>query len=111
LRGVTATKVWSLDWGIVEPLQFLGRGKLPIGYADEAVSKPELSAQDREALKQMIAEPGSLFLAHTQAYEVFPGRSPRLVKFAEESGYRREIVQTVSDGYGRDFFEVYRFTK
>lgn len=111
LKGVPATNVVSMDWGILEPLQFLNQGKLPLSSGDDAVSKPDLSPGDREVLKRMISEPGSLFLAHTQAYEVFPGRSPKLVKFAEESGYRREVLKIVSDGYGRDFFEVYRFTR
>ena len=59
----------------------------------------------------MISEPRNLFLAHTEAYENFPGRSARLVKIAGESGYRREMLKIGSDGYGRDFFEVYRFTR
>lgn len=111
LKSAPATKVISLDWGIVEPLQFLSQGKLPLTWGDQAVSKPELSPGDREAVKQMISEPDSLFVAHTQAYEVFPGRSAKLVKLAGESGYRREMLKIVSDGYGRDFFEVYRFTR
>ena len=111
LKGVPATNVVSMDWGILEPLQFLNQGKLPLSSGDDAVSKPDLSPRDREVLKRMISDPGSLFLAHTQDYEFFPGRSPKLVKFAEESGYRREVLKIVSDGYGRDFFEVYRFTR
>ncbi len=111
LKSVPAAKVISMDWGIVEPLQFLSRGKLPLTWADDAVTKPELSPQDREVLMAVISEPANLFVAHTQGYEFFPGRSPKLVKFAEESGYRREMLKVVSDGYGRDFFEVYRFTK
>jgi 4-amino-4-deoxy-L-arabinose transferase-like glycosyltransferase len=111
LKGIPAKKVICMDWGIAEPLQFLNRGKLPLAWGADAVSQPELSAKDRQTVEGMISEPGSLFIAHTQAYEVFPGRSPRLAKFAEESGYRREILRTVSDGYGRDFFEVYRFIR
>ena len=111
LKGVPATKVICMDWGIMEPLQFLNQGKLPLSWGDGEISKPEMSPEDREAVKQMISEPDSLFLAHTLAYEVFPGGSPKLVKFAEESGYRREMLRIVSDGYGRDYFEVSRFTK
>jgi hypothetical protein len=111
LKHVPAAKVICMDWGIMEPLQFLNQGNLPISWGDGEVSKPELSPEDREAVKQMISEPGSLFLAHTEADEFFPGGSPKLVKFAGEFGYRREMLRTVSDGYGRDFFELYRFTR
>jgi hypothetical protein len=111
LKSVPATNVISMDWGIVEPLQFLNQGKLPLSWGDDAVSKPEMSPDDRAAVTRMVSQPASLFIAHTPAYEVFPGRSPKLVKFAEESGYRREMLKVVSDGYGRDFFEVYRFTR
>jgi hypothetical protein len=111
LKSASASNVICMDWGIAEPLQFLNQGKLPLSWGDDAVSKPELSPEDRDRVKRMISEPGSLFLAHTAAYEVFSGRSPKLVKFAEESGYRREMLRIVSDGYGRDFFEVYRLTR
>lgn len=108
LKQVPADKVVCLDWGIAEPLQFLGRGKLPLRWAEDALSKPELTREDREALLHTISEPGNLYIAHTKGYEFFPGRNPKLVKFAEESGYRREMLTVIGDGYGRDFFEVYR---
>jgi hypothetical protein len=111
LKQIPATKVNCMDWGIMEPLQFLNEGKLPISWGFDPISKPELTAEEREVVKQMISEPGSLFVAHTQPYEVFHGGSPNLAKFAEESGYRREMLKVVSDGYGRDYFEVYRFEK
>jgi hypothetical protein len=109
LKRVPATKVISMDWGIVEPLQFLSRGRLPLVYGDDAFSKPELSPGEREAAKATISDPGNVYVAHTANYEFFPGRSPKLVKFAEESGYRQELLSVVNDGYGRDFFVVYRF--
>jgi len=108
LKTLPASKVVCMDWGIAEPLQLLGRGKLPLAWADDALSHAELSADDREALKATISDPGNVYVAHTAGFEFFPGRSPRLVKFAEESGYRREMLRVVNDGYGRDFFEVYR---
>jgi hypothetical protein len=109
LKDAPATKVICMDWGIMEPLQFLNRGTLPLSWADDAVTKTEPSDVERQTLLTMISEPGTIFLAHALPYEFFPGRSPNLVKFAEKSGYRREMLRVVSDGYGRDFFEVYRF--
>jgi hypothetical protein len=109
LKGVPARKVMIMDWGIAEPLQFLNRGKLPLTWGIDEISKPEMSSDDRDAVRSMISEPENVFVAHTPAYEFFAGRSPKLTQFAEESGYRREMLKTLSDGYGRDFFEVYRF--
>ena len=109
LKDVPSTRIVCMDWGIMEPLQFLNQGALPLAWADDAVAKQELTDTDRRHLLDLISTPGFVFLAHTRKYEVFPGRSPNLVKFAESSGYRREMLKVVDDGFGRDFFEVYRF--
>jgi hypothetical protein len=111
VKDMPAQKVIVMDWGIAEPLQFLDRGKLSLMWGIDPFSKPELSPDDREAATLMISDPRNLFVAHTQPYEFFPGKTPKLEKFAEESGYRKEMLRVVSDGYGRDFFEVYRFQR
>ncbi len=111
LKDVRATRVVCMDWGIAEPLQFLDRGKLPLGWAEDSLAKPELTDEDRAALLPTIADPGNVYVGHREKYEFFRGRSPRFVKAAQESGYRQQLMKVVGDGYGRDFFEVYRIVK
>ncbi|MBZ5624724.1 MAG: glycosyltransferase family 39 protein [Acidobacteriia bacterium] len=111
LKSAPANNIILMDWGIMEPLQLLSRGKLPLGMGDGPVSDPVPSPDDRELVKRMISEPANLFIAHRKGFEFFPGRGPKLAQLAEEFGYRREMVRIVSDDWGREFFEVYRFSK
>lgn len=111
LKRVPASSVVCMDWGIEEPLQLLHRGRLNLERGDDPISKVEQSTEDLDYVKRAISQPANLFVGHTQAFEFFPGRSAKLVKFAEQAGYRREMMSVVSDGYGHDFFEVYRFIR
>ena len=110
LQGVRAKYVLCLDWGILDPLRLLQQGRLPLAFGNVEVSKPELNAQDREAVFRMISEPANVFITHTAAFEVFPGASEKLLQFAAEAGYQRQRMAEISDTFGRRVFEVYRFT-
>jgi hypothetical protein len=99
---------YCLDWGMLDQLILLHRGRLNVEWGADQVSKPELTVEDRRDLNAMIANPGGVFLAHTKEYEFFPGYSDKLLQFAEAAGYRREDLTAISDRNGRPVYQVYR---
>jgi hypothetical protein len=106
-----ATWSFTLDWGMLDQLRLLERGKLHLAVGSDQVSKPELTADDRAYLTAIVGAPTSLFLAHTPDFEFFQGNAQKLTQFAASIGYRRETVATIPDSFGRSVFEVYRFVK
>ena len=111
LKTVSAKSVICMDWGIMEPLRLLHRGKLPLVIGSDPFSKPEMTVPDRDYVLQIISDPANVFIAHTKAYEFFPGSHEKLVKFAADAGFRAETIQIVPDNYGRRVYEVYRFKR
>jgi 4-amino-4-deoxy-L-arabinose transferase-like glycosyltransferase len=111
LKDAPARRVFCLDWGIMDPLRLLNHGRLPLSIGSDQVSKPSMSPEDRALVEQMISDPANIFIAHTKDFEFFPGASPKLAKFAEETGYSRELMTVLSDTFGRPVFELYRFRK
>jgi 4-amino-4-deoxy-L-arabinose transferase-like glycosyltransferase len=111
LKRLPAKSVLCVDWGILDPLRFLGGGKLRLGFGDEEAAKPTLTAEDEARVRRMISEPGNVFVAHTPEFAVFPGRVSRLIDYAGTAGFRRELLAIISDGYGRRVFEVFRFVR
>ncbi|HEV2446377.1 MAG TPA: glycosyltransferase family 39 protein [Candidatus Sulfopaludibacter sp.] len=108
LRGSTAV-IYCVDWGILDNLRLIGQGTLLVRDGNEHTVKPQLTPEDREALRQAFAIPGALFVGHTKDAEIFPGDTARLLEVASQSGFRAELLATIADGVGRPVFEVYRF--
>ena len=109
LKRAPATNVYCVDWGIFDGLSLLNAGKLPLRVGSSPIDRPELSPDDRQAVVQMISEPGAVFLTHTKDFEFFQGVNEKLVKFAADAGYRRDMLTVICDGNQRPTFEVYRF--
>jgi Dolichyl-phosphate-mannose-protein mannosyltransferase len=108
MKGVTASNVFCMDWGIMDNSRLLSRGKLPLRVGTDPIGKQALDDTDREYLARTIKEPGNVFINHTKDMEFFPGINDKFVKYASEAGYRREVVAVISDGHGRPVYEVYR---
>ena len=102
--------VVCLDWGILDPLRLLNDGRLPLEMRPDSLPRPEMTEGDRTYLAGRIADPGTVFIGHTKDYEFFPGASPALLRFAEQSGYTRQTAATIADSYGHPVYEIYRFT-
>jgi 4-amino-4-deoxy-L-arabinose transferase-like glycosyltransferase len=109
MKGVPSKGIFCADWGIMDSLRLLNRGKLPLNVGTDPIRKPELSPDDRDYLQRMIGEPGHVFIAHTTDYEFFPGVNAKLLKYAAESGYERAMLAVIPDGWGRPVYEVYHF--
>src|ERR1019366_7541581 len=109
LKGVPADNVFCMDWGMTESLRLLSSGKLPLRVGTYPIDKPALDDADREFLARMIGAPGQLFINHTKDFEFFPGINDKLVNYAADAGYRRQLIAVIPDTYGRPVYEVYRF--
>jgi 4-amino-4-deoxy-L-arabinose transferase-like glycosyltransferase len=109
MKAVPSKGIFCADWGIMDSLRLLNRGKLPLNVGTDPIAKPELSRDDRDYLKRVISEPSHVFIAHTKEYEFFQGVNAKLLNYAAESGYGREMMAVIPDGWGRPVYEVYRF--
>jgi 4-amino-4-deoxy-L-arabinose transferase-like glycosyltransferase len=109
MKGASSSNVFCVDWGIMDSLRLLNRGKLPLRVGTDPITKPELNAADREFLGKMLSSPDHLFINHTKPFEFFTGVNDKFVKYAADAGYRREVLTVIPDGNGRPVYEVYRF--
>ncbi len=111
LEGDRSKTVFCMDWGMQDPLRMLQAGALPLRMGTDQVANAEMTDQDRRYATEMVTEPRNLFLAHTPQFENFPGLNERMIGFAAELGYRQEVLGRISDPFGRQVFEVYRFAR
>jgi 4-amino-4-deoxy-L-arabinose transferase-like glycosyltransferase len=108
MKGARASEVYSADWGILDSLRLLDRGKLPLDGIYDAVPAGR-GTPDMPLIMAAVGRPDHIFVAHTRGFEFFEGRSEELVKAAEAAGYRRETLAAIPDSFGRPTYEAYRF--
>jgi len=112
MKGLSAGHIYCVDWGILDSLRLLSHGTLPgLLVGDDPISRPALDPEAQERVRQMISDPGAVFLAHTKDFENFQNVNNKLLKFAAENGYQRQMLTVISDSYGRAAFEVYRLAR
>ena len=108
-RAPVYNVAFAMDWGIIEPVRLLDRGRIRLATGTDQLTGPPISAQDQEMLKGMVSDSRNLFVAHPAGAEFFKGKNEQLQAFASSLGFVPEVVQRISDSYGRPFFEIYRF--
>jgi hypothetical protein len=112
LRARAPKAVFCMDWGMLNSLQLLHQGRIPLyPGSDPVFPQHDLTAADRRLIEGMLAEPDAVFVAHTPDAESFAGANERLIQAAADLGYRRELLAAIPDGYGRRIFEVYRLVR
>jgi hypothetical protein len=111
LKKTPAQHVFTVHWGLIDPLQFLNSGKLPLEDGNMPIAKPALQPGDEVPLLRILNSPGHLYVLETKEAELFPAARDNLLGFASEHGYGRALMARISDGYGRQVFEVWRFSK
>ena len=109
MKGVSPSNVFCVDWGIMDSMRLLSRGKLPLRVGTDLITKPALDTAGREFLARTISGPGHVFINHTKDFEFFPGVNDKLVKYAADAGYRRQVMAVIPDSFGRPVYQVYRF--
>jgi hypothetical protein len=110
MKGVHATEVYSVDWGILDSLRLLDRGRLRQEAIFDAVP-PDQGTPDMPRIAAAVGKPDDVFIAHCQGFEFFEGRNEKLLKVAEAAGFRRETIEVIRDSFGRPTYEAYRFAK
>ena len=111
MKGLTPTSVYCVDWGIMDSMRLLSRGELPLRVGTDPITKPALNEEDREFLDRTISGNGHIFINHTKEFEFFTGVNDKLVRYAADAGYRREVMAVIPDSHGRPVYEVYRFAR
>ena len=111
LRRIKPTAMYIDDWGMLDVLRMLNRGKLPLRVGSDPLSKPQLDAEDKGVVLARISDPDAVFVGHSDSAELFTGVNAKLRAMATEAGYRREMLAEISDRNGRVMFEVFRFRR
>jgi hypothetical protein len=90
------------DWGIMETMNLLSEGRLPIFYADTATPEGAL---------RTVSAPDRVFVGHPPPYAFHPQEREALEQAARQAGYQEENITTIYDRNGRPAFDVFRFRK
>jgi 4-amino-4-deoxy-L-arabinose transferase-like glycosyltransferase len=105
-----ARYVATIDWGMLNTLRLLDRGRLSLLDEEGALAnKPELSAEDKAVLSILLAEPTTLFVGHIPGKEIYAGMAARLEDFAGNRKFTKEMLDVVHDRNGREVFQIFRF--
>src|SRR5438105_893087 len=83
-------------WGMLDSLRLLNRGTLPLRVGTDPITKPDLNTEERAMLERMMSKPDHVFINHTKDFEFFQGVNDKLIKYAAEAGYRREIQAVIA---------------
>jgi len=107
IPGFQAEQIFLPDWGIINPLTTLSRGRLPLRWAGAAFSSDhpsEIAVHD--ALKAFAAK-NSIWVEHTAENEMFAGVNARLDKMASEAGYQKIELRQVRDQNQKAIFDIF----
>jgi hypothetical protein len=108
MAGVPAAHVYVLDWGILDVLRALNRGRLPLEFARGPL-EGDPNESNRAEVVRMVGDKDSVFIDHTEGNELMPSIRSRLDAVAASAGYRRQVLKRVGDRVGRPVFEVFRY--
>ena len=109
-RKTPANEIFAADWGIMDSLRLLNRGRLQLGLVTEIIgSDPTLTPAEQARLSKLVSRADNLFVTHTKEFVFLPGVDEKLARFAAERGFRRQTETVIADHYERPTFMVYRF--
>jgi hypothetical protein len=102
LTDMHARRIYVADWGIIETMNLLSEGALPIRTA-------ELGSDD--SVRGMLRDSRNVFVAHAKGAAIHPAERAALEDVAQREEYVEEPVATIVDRNGRPAFDVFRFRK
>jgi 4-amino-4-deoxy-L-arabinose transferase-like glycosyltransferase len=108
LQRIKAGHIFMMDWGLVDNVRMLTRGRLPIHNGLDAVDKEPPTQANRELFRQMIGLPNSVFVSFVEKSEQIPGVYRHIMTLAAAAGHRVEVVELVKDRNGRPVFQILR---
>jgi len=108
LPTVPAEQYVLLDWGMLEPLRLLHKGRMPLAWGGDAALKDTPGEDEMRGFRTMIQSTGNVYVLHTGPFQVFTGVNPRFDRLLEREGYRKQPLTLIPDTNGRNVFEVFR---
>jgi hypothetical protein len=108
MPGFEAEQIFVPDWGIINPLTALGRGRLPLRWEGDAFSSDHPPATAIHDALEAFAAKNSIWVAHTTGNEMFAGVNARLDKMAAAAGYQKIELRQVRDQNQMPVFEIFR---
>jgi 4-amino-4-deoxy-L-arabinose transferase-like glycosyltransferase len=111
LKAAGSSKVFCMDWGILNGMRLASKGKLPLAFGIDSILKPNLSADDERVVRYMVSNPEHVFVAHSRQAEFYKGTNQRLTTLASGLGFHRQAMTIIADSRGRQMFEIFRFSK
>jgi hypothetical protein len=107
LGKMRAPQIVIDDWGILAPLVVLHRGTLPMLIADDTFLGSGVSDAVRQHDRELLQN--ALWVGHAPAYLELPGMNERILQTAASAGFRKQVIEVISDREGRAAFEIFRF--
>ena len=105
------TQYFVMDWGMLENLVLLRQGQIALHAAWQPLIHASLTEAEKADVREWIARPTSVFLAHLRGTEIFKGCRENLDGVAREAGYRQEMLAVIKDAHGKAVFEAFRFVR
>ena len=109
LKTVPSRFLFVTDWGIIDSVRLLSRGRLSVFVGCDPVNKPVLTDADKQVVLGWLTVDSPVFVSHTPGNEFYPGSAAMLYKTAVELGYRREVIAVIRDSFEKPMYEVARF--
>ncbi|MDX1984252.1 MAG: glycosyltransferase family 39 protein [Bryobacteraceae bacterium] len=103
--------VYLTDWGMLDNTRMLTQGKVPLRWASDPLTAPQLTADHTRFLNEILALPNAVFVLNTDDRQIFPEVNAKLARLTGELGFEREPVTTIRDSHGRVCFEIVRFRR
>jgi hypothetical protein len=97
------------DWGIMNPLVVLQRGRLPLILVEGSFMAPGESEKMRSYEHGLVEH--DIWIGHTPPYQEFIAINEHIQKSAESLGFRKQLIELVPDRNGRPVYEVFRFVR
>lgn len=101
----SASQIVIADWGFVNQLVLLHRGKLHLTVASDSLLSASRNEWDRNLLEHGV------WIGHTATFQEFRGRNEKIVQAAAAAGFRKELLKIISDRNGRPTFEIFQFVR
>ena len=102
LADTHAPRIYVADWGIIETMNLLSEGALPLYPADLG---------SEAGIRAMLVDSRNVFVAHAKDAAIHPSERAAVEDFAAREEYIEEAVATITDRNGRPSFDVFRFRK
>ncbi|MBK9167052.1 MAG: glycosyltransferase family 39 protein [Bryobacterales bacterium] len=105
------SQVYVNDWGFLETVRMLQRGRMPIDIGLDHFTLEEVTGEHLDHLRARLNVEGAVFVSYVDGRESFPNVKRQVEEAAVAEGYRREHLATIPDRLGTPIFEVYRYAR